>query len=410
MRSGTPQLDIEDAPVRAIGEGEPPRRVSVLGATGSVGTSTLDLLAYHSARFEVVALTAQRNAKALAEAARRHRAEHAVIGDPDHYLELKELLAGSGTTVAAGPAGLVEAAERPADCIMAAIVGAAGLEPTFAAAAQGTRVALANKECLVSAGSVFMEAVEQAGGELIPVDSEHSAVLQCLDRGGREAIECVHLTASGGPFRAWERSRLATATPEMATRHPNWSMGAKISVDSATLMNKGLELIEAKHLFGLDPGQLGVVVHPQSVIHCLVSYLDGSVMAHMSTPDMTTPIAVSLAWPRRMSTPTDRLDLVKLSTLTFERPDEQRFPSLRLAREAMERGGSAPAILNAANEIAVEQFLAGKLGFLDIAALVEQTLCEAERLGYLCEVTDLAGVLEVDRSARSLARACGQMA
>jgi 1-deoxy-D-xylulose-5-phosphate reductoisomerase len=380
-----------------------PKRISVLGATGSVGTSTLDLIGRSPHLFEVVALTAQTNVEALAECALRHRALLAVVADGNRYQALKERLSGSGIEVAAGAAALIEAAERPADCVMAGISGAAGLGPTMAAVMQGRRVALANKECLVSAGEIFMEAVRQAGTELLPVDSEHSAVFQVLSGADPEAIERIILTGSGGPFRTWNRDQLAQAKPAEALRHPNWSMGRKISIDSATLMNKGLELIEAFHLFPVQADQLEVVVHPQQIIHALVAYRDGSMLAQLANPDMRTPIAVSLAWPMRMAAPTKRLDLVEIGLLSFERPDEQRFQALGLARQALQRGGSAPAVLNAANEVAVEAFLAGRVGFLQIAQLVAQTLEMAEGRGLLGEATDLNGVLATDASARRLA-------
>jgi 1-deoxy-D-xylulose-5-phosphate reductoisomerase len=380
-----------------------PKRISVLGATGSVGTSTLDLIGRSPHLFEVVALTAQTNVEALAECALRHRALLAVVADENRYQALKERLSGSGIEVAAGAAALIEAAERPADCVMAGISGAAGLGPTMAAVMQGRRVALANKECLVSAGEIFMEAVRQAGTELLPVDSEHSAVFQVLSGADPEAIERIILTGSGGPFRTWNRDQLAQAKPAEALRHPNWSMGRKISIDSATLMNKGLELIEAFHLFPVQADQLEVVVHPQQIIHALVAYRDGSMLAQLANPDMRTPIAVSLAWPMRMAAPTKRLDLVEIGLLSFERPDEQRFQALGLARQALQRGGSAPAVLNAANEVAVEAFLAGRVGFLQIAQLVAQTLEMAEGRGLLGEATDLNGVLATDASARRLA-------
>jgi 1-deoxy-D-xylulose-5-phosphate reductoisomerase len=380
-----------------------PKRISVLGATGSVGTSTLDLIGRTPHLFEVVALTAQSNVEALAACALRHRAALAVVADPSRYQALKEALSGSGIEVAAGAVALIEAAERPADCVMAGISGAAGLGPTMAAVMQGRRVALANKECLVSAGEIFMQAVRQAGTELVPVDSEHSGAFQAIAGADAAAIERIVLTASGGPFRTWSLKELAHATPEQALCHPNWSMGRKITIDSATMMNKGLELIEAYHLFPVQPHQLEVVVHPQSIIHALVAYRDGSVLAQLASPDMRTPIAVSLAWPGRMAAPTKRLDLVEIGQLSFERPDEARFQSLALARQAMQQGGMAPAVLNAANEVAVEAFLAGRLGFLQIAQLVAQTLEMADGGGLLGEATDLSGVLATDASARRLA-------
>lgn len=380
------------------------RRISILGATGSIGQSTLDLVGRTPEAFDVVALTAQANAAKLAELAKRHRARLAVIGDEAHFAELKAHLAGTGIRAAAGADALVEAAAEPADCVVAAIVGAAGLRPTFEAVRQGRRLALANKECLVSAGDVFMAEVARSGAELLPVDSEHSAAFQALGSSEPEAIERIILTASGGPFRTWEMERLEGVRPEQALKHPNWSMGAKITVDSATLMNKGLELIEAYHLFPVAVGQLGAIVHPQSIVHCLVTYRDGSVLAQLACPDMRTPIALSLSWPRRMDAPTERLDLVKLATLTFEAPDERRFPSLRIAREALERGGAAPAVLNAANEIAVEAFLGHRIGFLDIPRTVASCLERAEGAGLTRQPGSLADVLAVDREARGLAR------
>jgi 1-deoxy-D-xylulose-5-phosphate reductoisomerase len=379
------------------------RRISVLGATGSVGQSTLDLISRNAEQFEVVALTAHRNVDALAELAMRHRAKLAVVADAQCYDALKHLLAGTGIEPAAGAAALVEAALRPADCVMAGIMGAAGLRPTLAAVSQGRRVALANKECLVCAGEIVMSAVREVGTELVPVDSEHSAVFQAIGEADPATIERIILTASGGPFRTWSLEQLAHATPQEALRHPNWSMGRKITIDSATLMNKGLELIEAYHLFPVDAAQLEVVVHPQSIIHALVAYRDGSMLAQLSSPDMRTPIALSLAWPSRMAAPTKRIDLVELGQLSFERPDERRFKALDLARQALQRGGMAPAVLNAANEVAVEAFLAGRMGFLQIAQLVAETLNMAEGRGLLTQRENLEGVLNADADARRLA-------
>jgi 1-deoxy-D-xylulose-5-phosphate reductoisomerase len=381
-----------------------PRRVSILGATGSIGKSTLDLVERNADTFEVVALTAQSNVSALAEAARRTGAKLAVIGDAALYDELKSALAGTGIRAAAGPEAVVAAAAEPCDCVMAAIVGAAGLEPTFEAVRQGRRLALANKECLVSAGEVFMSAVAEAGAELLPVDSEHSAAFQALAGAAPESIERIVLTASGGPFRTWSKEQLQQATPQQALRHPNWSMGAKISIDSATLMNKGLELIEAFHLFPVSAEQLGCVVHPQSIVHCLVSFTDGSVIAQLASPDMRTPIALALSWPRRMIAPTPRLDLAAVGNLSFETPDEARFPALTIARSALTRGGTAPAILSAANEVAVEAFLAGRIGFLDIAKTVEATLEAAEGRGLVQRASALGEVLAADAEARLLAQ------
>lgn len=378
------------------------RSISILGATGSIGTSTLDLVGRTPEAFDIVALTAQSNAAALAALAVRHRARLAVIGDETRYAELKERLAGSGVAAAAGSRALVAAAAEPADCVMAAIIGAAGLEPTLAAVRQGRRLALANKECLVSAGEIFMRQVAESGAELLPVDSEHSAVFQAVRAADPDTIERIVLTASGGPFRDWELERIRTATPEEALRHPNWSMGAKITIDSATMMNKGLELIEAFHLFPVSASQLDVVVHPQSVVHCLVAYRDGSCLAQMSAPDMRTPIAVALAWPARMAAPTERLDLAKIARLTFEAPDETRFPALPLARAALERGGGATAVLNAANEVAVEAFLARRIGILEIAATVAECLSHADSRGLLAPPASLDDVLALDAAAREL--------
>jgi 1-deoxy-D-xylulose-5-phosphate reductoisomerase len=380
------------------------KRVSVLGSTGSIGSSTLDLIGRTPEAFEIVALTGQSNVDKLATQAIAHRARIVVIGEEERYLALKERLAGSGIEVAAGQEALVAAAESPADCVVAAITGAAGIRPTFAAVRQGGRLALANKECLVSAGEIFMQVVEASGTELLPVDSEHSAAFQVLAGADPVSIERIVLTASGGPFRTWELPRLAAATPEEALKHPNWSMGPKITIDSATLMNKGLELIEAYHLFPVEAEQLDVVVHPQSIVHCLVEYRDGSVLAQLSCPDMRTPIALSLAWPGRMHAPTERLNLVKLGALTFEPTDDERFPALRLARAALKRGGTAPAIFNAANEIAVEGFLKRRLGFLDIAGTVAASLDRADKLGLIREQNCLDDVLAADRTGRELAR------
>lgn len=401
---------VESPPSAEAAEGYPaaaavqPLRLSVLGATGSIGASTLDLVATHPERFEVVALTAQCNAEKLAALALRHHAKLAVIGDEAHYGTLASLLSGSGIRVAAGADAVAAAAEEPADCVMAAIVGAAGLRPTFAAARQGRRVALANKECLVSAGDTFLNHVKAFGADLIPVDSEHSAAFQAIGATAARSIEKIILTASGGPFRTLGKEQLARVTPDEALRHPNWSMGAKVTIDSATLMNKGLELIEAFHLFPVAAHQLEAVVHPQSVVHCLVMLEDGSVMAQLSHPDMRTPIALALAWPERLKTPVPRLDLVTLGSLHFEAPDHDRFPALKLAMEALARGGAAPAVLNAANEIAVEAFLARRLGFLDIARTVAVCLEKAEAGGLIDHADTLEAVLAVDAEARGMAR------
>jgi 1-deoxy-D-xylulose-5-phosphate reductoisomerase len=383
-------------------EGTGRKRVSVLGATGSVGQSTLDLLKRDPARFEVAALTAHRDVEALAREAVAVGAQFAAVADPGSYGALKSLLAGTGVRAGAGGEAIIEAAQLAADCVVAAISGAAGLEPTLAAVEQGRRVALANKECLVSAGSVFMEAVRAAGTELLPVDSEHSAVFQALAGAEPGSVERITLTASGGPFRGWDLARLATVTPDAALRHPNWSMGRKITIDSATLMNKGLELIEAFHLFPTRADDLDVVVHPQSIVHALVAFRDGSVLAQLACPDMRTPIALGLSWPARMETPTKRLDLVALGALTFEAPDTDKFRCLKLARQALESGGMKPAILNAANEVAVEAFLQQRIGFLQIAELVEETMERAAKGAVSTRWEDLADVLEADAAGRRI--------
>lgn len=379
-------------------------RLTVLGATGSIGKSTLDLVERNRDAFEIVAVTAQSNVAGLADIAIRHGAKFAAIGDETLLPELRAALGASGIRAAAGSEAIVEAAEQPADCVMAAIVGAAGLQPAFAAVRQGRRIALANKECLVSAGDVFTREVERYGAELLPVDSEHSAAFQALAGAQPEAIDKIVLTASGGPFRTWTKEQLEQATPEQALKHPNWSMGAKITIDSATLMNKGLELIEAFHLFPVTVDQLDCVVHPQSIVHCLVSYKDGSVLAQLAPPDMRTPIAVALAWPKRMAAPTEKLDLARLGQLTFEAPDSERFPALSVARAALERGQTAPAILNAANEIAVAAFLAKRIKFLDIAKIVEKTLNLAEQKGFIVPPARLDDILAADEAGRRLAR------
>ena len=375
------------------------RSLSILGSTGSVGTSTIDLVEREPERFEVEALTAHRNVVLLAEQAKKVQAKQAVIGDSSLYADLKEALSGTAIEVAAGPDAIVEAASRPAEMVMGSIVGAAGLKPTMAAVKRGAIVALANKECLVSAGPVFMEEVKKAGATVLPVDSEHNAIFQVFDFDQVEAVEKIILTASGGPFRTSSMEVMRTATREQAIAHPNWDMGVKISVDSATMMNKGLEFIEAAYLFPVKTSQIDVLVHPQSVIHSMVAYRDGSVLAQLGTPDMRIPIAYALAWPNRMSTPSPRLDLAELSQLTFEKPDTERFPALRLAREALHLGGTAPTILNAANEIAVQAFVDARIGFLDIATVVEQVLDKFEH----SDLTSLSDVFSVDERGRTLA-------
>jgi 1-deoxy-D-xylulose-5-phosphate reductoisomerase len=350
------------------------RTVTVLGSTGSIGTQTVDLLAREPERFRVCALVAGRNAALLAEQAISLNAERAVIADPAFLPALRDALAGTGIETDAGPDAVVAAAALPADWTMAAITGAAGLASTLAAIKRGASVALANKEALVCAGEVMLRAVRAAGATLLPVDSEHNAIFQALDHPNRCSVEKIVLTASGGPFRTASMESMAAATPEVALRHPVWSMGAKISIDSATMMNKGLEVIEAARLFDLDEADIGVLIHPQSVIHGLVFYRDGSVLAQMGSPDMRIPIAHALAWPERMATPARRLDLAALAQLDFAEPDLERFPALRLARECLRAGGGAPTIMNAANEIAVEAFLQRRIGFLDIAGTVARVL------------------------------------
>jgi 1-deoxy-D-xylulose-5-phosphate reductoisomerase len=351
-----------------------PRSVTILGSTGSVGCQTIDLIDRHPGKYAVEALTANSRVELLAEQAKRLRPRYVAVADESRYTELKDALSGEGIEVAAGQAAVTAAAEGPADWVMAAIVGAAGLRPTLAAVRRGAVVAFANKECLVCAGELMMREIEQRGATLLPVDSEHNAIFQVFEFDKRDTVEKLIVTASGGPFREWDKARMAQASPAQAVAHPNWDMGAKISVDSATMMNKGLEVIEAHHLFAMPEDRIEVLVHPQSVIHSMVTYVDGSVLAQLGTPDMRTPIAYSLAWPERMDTPSERLDLGAIARLTFEAPDPERFPALRLAREALKSGGNAPTILNAANEVAVERFLAGAIGFLDIAETVEETL------------------------------------
>jgi 1-deoxy-D-xylulose-5-phosphate reductoisomerase len=351
-----------------------PRSVTVLGSTGSVGTQTVELLAAAPERFQIRALVAGRNVALLAKQAIALRAERAVIADPACYAALREALSDTGIEVAAGPESVVAAAALPADLTMAAITGAAGLAATLAAIRRGAVVALANKEALVCAGEVMLRAVRDAGATLLPVDSEHNAIFQALEDRNRDAVEKIVLTTSGGPFRTASVQEMAKATPEAALRHPVWSMGAKISIDSATMMNKCLEVIEAARLFALDEAQIDVLVHPQAAIHGLVCYRDGSMLAQLGSPDMRIPIAHTLAWPARMATQSPRLDLAAMARLDFAEPDSVRFPALRLAREALRAGGGASAILNAANEIAVDSFLQHRIGFLDIAGTVARVL------------------------------------
>jgi len=378
------------------------RKISILGATGSVGKSTLDLIERSPDRFEVVALTAATNAAALAQAAIRTNARLAVVADKASLPELEQALAGNACRAAAGREALLEAAAGEADWVMAAIVGCAGLEPVMAAIEAGRTIALANKEALVTAGSLMIDAAGRAGATILPVDSEHNAIFQCLAGSRLEDVSRLVLTASGGPFRMMSADDMARATPEQAVAHPNWSMGAKISVDSATMMNKGLELIEAHHLFGIPAKRIDILVHSQSVVHSLVEYVDGSMIAQLGSADMRIPIAYALAWPARMETPAERLDLVKAARLDFEKPDIVRFPALRLAREALAAGGSAPIVLNAANEIAVAAFLDRRIGFADIAVTVARALetIDAPAPRSITDVIDID--LEVREKAREI--------
>jgi 1-deoxy-D-xylulose-5-phosphate reductoisomerase len=393
----------QQQPAAVEHEASAPKTVTLLGATGSIGSSTIDLLQRDPSRYRVEAVTANRNAGALARLARELGARFAAVGDPDAYGELKSALSGSGIEAAAGAEALVEAAQRPADWVMAAITGAASLKPTLAAADRGVTVALANKECLVCAGALFMRRAAAASATVLPVDSEHNAVFQALMSGRRDEVRRVILTASGGPFRTWTLEALRSVTVEQALKHPTWVMGPKVTIDSATLMNKGLELIEAHHLFALPPEELDVVVHPQSVIHGMVEFRDGSVIAQLGSPDMRIPISHCLAWPARMGTPAPRLDLARVGKLTFEEPDPVRFPALAIARRALAAGGAAPTILNAANEIAVSEFVDRRLSFAGIPALVEATLDAAERRGEMAEPQSVEEAVAVDHNARRLA-------
>jgi len=391
---------------RAVAKAGPvplPRAITLLGATGSIGTSTTDLLRRDPARYAVEAVTANRDAAALARLARELGARFAAVADPAAYNELKAELAGSGIEAAAGAAAMVEAAQRPADWVMAAITGAASLAPTLAAAERGATVALANKECLVCAGALFMRRAAAKGATVLPVDSEHNAIFQALSAGRREDIRRIVLTASGGPFRTWPADAIRKVTLEQALKHPTWSMGPKVTIDSATLMNKGLELIEAHHLFALAPEELDVLVHPQSIIHGLVEFRDGSVIAQLGSPDMRIPISHCLAWPVRMGTPAPRLNLAEIASLSFEEPDLTRFPALAIARRALAEGGAAPTVLNAANEVAVHEFVGGRLTFCGIPALVEATLDAAQRRGESAEPASIEQAVHIDHTARRLA-------
>ena len=387
------------------------RRVTILGSTGSIGVSTLDLfaeaVAHGSAEVEVVALTAGRNVGRLAEQARRWRPKLAVIADPGLGDELRDRLAGTGLATAAGPEAVKVAAAMGADWVMSAIVGSAGLAPTLAAARTGAIIALANKESLICAGPALLDTVRKANGVLIPVDSEHSAIFQVLQPDCRDRVSRLILTASGGPFREWTREAMAAATREQALAHPNWSMGAKISIDSATMMNKGLEMIEAAYLFSTPADRIDVLIHPQSVIHSLVEYQDGSTLAQLGPPDMRAPIACAFAWPDRLPWPAKPLDLAAIGSLTFQAPDVERFPAIALARQALRAGGSAPNAMNAANEAAVAAFLDRRIGFLDIATTVAETLERMDAAGDLIVGANADGALEIamitDTSARRVA-------
>ncbi len=376
------------------------RTITILGATGSVGASTLDLIRRERDKWRVVALTANCQAEELARLAREFSADMAVVADDSCLPALRAALSGSGIEALGGAAALVEAAARPADLTLAAIVGCAGLAPTMAAIEQGRTVALANKEALVSAGEVMTRAVARHGTTLLPVDSEHNAIFQCLAGNDLAQVRMITLTASGGPFRDWTPEQLAAATPAQAVKHPNWAMGAKISVDSATMFNKGLELIEAHHLFPVGLAKFRIIIHPQSVVHSMVEYRDGSTLAQLGPPDMRVPIASALAWPSRMDTPCAPLDLAALGELTFRAPDEARFPATRLCRQAAETGGVAPCVLNAANEVAVAAFLSGQIGFTRIAVMVEEVVM---RYAPSAPV-HLGDVMAVDSEARARAR------
>ncbi len=382
-----------------------PRSVTVLGVTGSIGRSTVDLLLAEPHRYDVEAVVSGNDVTALANNAKQLKAKLAVVADPAKYQALKDLLAGSGIEVAAGDDAMAEAASRPVDWTMGAIAGTAGLRPTIAAVRRGGMIALANKECLVCAGDAFMREAEESGAEVLPVDSEHNAICQALMAGKADEVSKIILTASGGPFRTWSKEDIARAKPENALKHPTWSMGRKVTIDSASLMNKGLELIEAHHLFKVGLDKLDVLVHPQSVVHGIVNWSDGSVVAGLAPADMRVPIAHCLGWPVRLSTHVTPLDLAKVGTLTFEPADEDRFPALRLAKAALAEGGGAPTVLNAANEIAVAAFLEHGLDFSGIPALVETVLDKAKGEGLVRAPQSVEDALNLDREARRIALA-----
>jgi 1-deoxy-D-xylulose-5-phosphate reductoisomerase len=379
------------------------RRLTILGATGSIGTSAADVIRADPERFEIHAVTALANAPKLAERARVLGARRAVVADDAQGPTLEAMLAGSGIRADAGEAALQDAAGEKVDLTLSAIVGAAGLRATAAAVRAGNDVALANKECLVCAGAAFVQLAREADVRLLPVDSEHNALFQLLEGRDPGTVQSVTITASGGPFRTWPAEQLARATPAEALAHPTWSMGDKITIDSATLMNKGLELIEARHLFGLEPDRLRVLVHPQSMVHAMVTFVDGSIHAELGPADMRRPIAHCLYWPERPARTWGSLDLAALGQLTFEEPDLDRFPALALAREALVRGAGAPTVLNAANEVAVAAFLQSRIGFADIPPLVARALDRADRAGLLIEPATIEAALELDQEARQIA-------
>ena len=382
-----------------------PRRLVLLGATGSIGRSTADVIAHApQGAFEVASVASGRDAQALAQMAVQLKASFAALADPAGANALREALAGTGIRNGAGPEAVLEAALHDCDLVVGAIAGAAGVEPTHAALEAGRTIALANKECLVCAGGPFMRTAARAGARLLPMDSEHNAIFQALGGADPSTVEQMILTASGGPFRTWTAQAIAAATPQQALAHPNWSMGPKVTIDSASLMNKGLELIEALHIFSIDAERLDVLVHPQSIVHGLVTFADGSVTAGMAVPDMRTPIAHCLAWPDRVETKVRRLDLAAIGSLTFERPDFERFPAFRVAMDCLKAGGSLPTVLNAANEIAVEAFLAGRISFHQIASMVEAVCEAAVRRGDDGEPATVGDALEIDAMTRRRAR------
>ncbi|WP_150524866.1 1-deoxy-D-xylulose-5-phosphate reductoisomerase [Roseibium sediminis] len=379
-----------------------PLRIIILGATGSVGQSACDIILSAPERFDVVALVANRNAKALAEMAIKLSARCAIVADADCYTCLSDALSGSTVEAGAGENAILDVLDRDADMVIGAIVGAAGLKPSLAAMKPGRTIALANKECLVSAGDLFMQEARRKNVTVLPVDSEHNAIFQVFERENASEVDKIILTASGGPFRTTSLAAMKDVTREQALKHPNFSMGSRITIDSATMMNKGFEVIEAFHLFPLSHDQLDVLVHPQQIVHGLVQYSDGSLLAQMGAPDMRIPLAHCMSWPERMPAPVEKLDLADIAQLTFEKPDLKRFPALRLAKEAMRRGQGATAVLNAADEVAVAAFLGGQIGFLDIAASVEATLEQAEAKGLLEVQDSLDDILELDGAARQI--------